>query len=163
MTTTDYLLNALFLLVVLRQARERRLDLRSLLFPLVAVALVAHAYVHAVPTAGNDIPFVALLACSGVGLGVAAGLATGIRVAPDGSALTRLGWTAALLLAVGVSGRMAFAFAVGHGAGPAVRAFSIDHGIGAAAWPVALVSMAICEVVARVGTVALRRRIVCAG
>ena len=36
---------------------------------------------------------------------------------------------------------MMFAFAVIHGLEPAIRSFSIAHQIGAAAWPVALVSM----------------------
>jgi hypothetical protein len=53
---------------------------------------------------------------------------------------------------------MVFALAVTHGAEPAVRAFSIAHQIGAAAWPVALVSMALCEVTARLGVVVLRGR-----
>jgi hypothetical protein len=58
---------------------------------------------------------------------------------------------------------MAFAFAIGHGFEPAVRGFSIGHQIGAAAWPVALVSMALIEVGARIAVVQLRgRRLVAA-
>jgi hypothetical protein len=53
---------------------------------------------------------------------------------------------------------MAFAFAIGHGAEPAIRSFSIAHQIGAAAWPVALVAMAVCEVTTRIVTVQLRGR-----
>ncbi|HEY8764057.1 MAG TPA: hypothetical protein VIM18_07700 [Solirubrobacteraceae bacterium] len=48
MTTTDYLINALFVLVVVRQARERELDLRSVVVPLVLLAFVAHSYVHSI-------------------------------------------------------------------------------------------------------------------
>jgi hypothetical protein len=47
---------------------------------------------------------------------------------------------------------------VTHGAEPAIRSFSIANHISAAAWPVALVSMAICEVTVRVVTVYLRGR-----
>ena len=53
---------------------------------------------------------------------------------------------------------MVFVFAVSHGAEPAIRSFSIAHQIGAAAWPVALVSMALCEVTTRIVTVQLRGR-----
>jgi hypothetical protein len=53
---------------------------------------------------------------------------------------------------------MAFAFAVGHGLEPAIRGFSIDHRIGAAAWPVALVLMALIEVGARIAVVQVRGR-----
>ena len=51
-----------------------------------------------------------------------------------------------------------FVYAVHHGAYHAVSAFSIANHIGAAAWPVALVSMALIEVSARLVTVQLRAR-----
>jgi hypothetical protein len=54
MTTSDYLINAVFLLVVLRQARERQLDRRSVVVPLALVFFVAERYVHSLPTAGNE-------------------------------------------------------------------------------------------------------------
>ena len=55
MTTTDYLINGLFVLVVLRQSRERVLDRRSIVVPLVLVFFVAQMYLHSIPTAGNDL------------------------------------------------------------------------------------------------------------
>jgi len=55
MTTTDYLINAVFVLIVFRQARERELDRRSVIIPLAILAYVAHLYVRSIPTAGNDI------------------------------------------------------------------------------------------------------------
>lgn len=162
MTTSEYLINAAFVLVVLRQARERRLDLRSFLVPLAIVAYVAHLYVHSLPTAGNDLVFVAILASVGLTLGILCGFATHVRTS-DGVALARVGWIAGILLVLGIGARMVFAFAIAHGAEPAVRSFSISHQIGAAAWPVALVAMAICEVVARLVIVQVRgrRSIVC--
>ena len=51
---------------------------------------------------------------------------------------------------------MVFAFAVGHGAQGAIRDFSVAHQIGAAAWPAALVAMAVFEVTARVVIVHVR-------
>jgi hypothetical protein len=160
MTTTDYLINAVFVLIVFRQARERQLDVRSLVIPLVLVAFVAHNYVHSIPTAGNDLVFVALLATVGLGLGVVSGFATHVRAGSDGLAIARVGWLAGALLIAGISSRMVFAFALSHGFEPAVRSFSIAHQIGAAAWPVALVSMAVLEVTARVVIVHLRGRLV---
>ncbi len=73
-------------------------------------------------------------------------------------ALARVGWLAGGLLVAGISARTVFVFAVGHGAEPAIRGFSIAHQIGAAAWPLALVSMALCEVTARLVIVQLRGR-----
>lgn len=156
MTTTDYLINAVFVLVVLRQARERQLDARSLVVPLVAVFWVARMYVHSIPTAGNDLVLVLVLASVGLTLGVLGGFATHVRVGSDGVALARVGWLAGGLLIAGIGARMVFAFALSHGAEPAIAGFSIAHQIGAAAWPVALVSMAILEVTARLVTVQLR-------
>jgi hypothetical protein len=158
MTTSDYLINAVFVLVVLRQARARRVDLRSVIGPLLAIVYVAHMYVHSVPTAGNDLVLVAVLGALGLSLGVASGLATQVRSGGEGVALARVGWLAGILLMVGICGRMAFVFAVNHGAEPAVQGFSVAQHIGAAAWPVALILMAVCEVATRLAIVQVRGR-----
>ena len=158
MTTTDYLINAAFVLVVLRQARERRLDVRGLLVPLAVVLFVAHLYVHSIPSSGNDLLLVGLLAAVGLTLGLVSGFATHVRLGGDGVPLTRVGLLAGGLLVAGICARMVFALAVTHGAEPAIRSFSIVHQIGAAAWPLALVSMALCEVTARLLVVQLRGR-----
>lgn len=158
MTITDYLINAVFVFVVLRQARERVVDLKSLVIPLAVVFFVARNYVHSIPTAGNDLVLVALLASVGLGLGLLSGFATRVRVGESGEPLVRVGWIAGALLLVGICARMIFVFAVSNGAEPAIRSFSIAHHIGAAAWPVALVSMALFEVTARLVTVQLRAR-----
>jgi len=163
MTTSEYLINAAFVLLVLRQARERRLDLRSILVPLVILFFVARQYVHSLPTAGNDLVLVLALASVGLTLGILSGFATSVRAGGDGVALARVGWVAGALLVAGIGARMIFAFAITHGAEPAIRSFSISHQIGAAAWPVALVAMAILEVVTRLAIVQFRgrRSIVC--
>lgn len=158
MTTFDYIFNALFVFLVLRQAYERRLDARSALLPLVIVLVVARQYVHSIPTAGNDLVLVGLLTVVGLGLGVLSGLATHVRVGDDGATYARIGWLAGALLIGGFCARMVFILAVDNGAEPAIRSFSIAHQIGAAAWPVALVSMALCEVSARVLVLQVRRR-----
>jgi len=158
MTATDYLINAVFVLIVLRQAREHTLDRRSLIIPLVLVASVAQMYVHSIPTAGNDLVLIAGLATVGLAFGVISGFATHVRMGAHGLAVARVGWLAGGLLLAGISSRIVFAFAVSHGARHAVASFSIAHHIGAAAWPVALVSMAILEATTRVVIVQLRGR-----
>jgi len=162
MTTSDYLLNAAFVLLVLRQARERELDRRSVIVPLVLMFFVGAQYLHALPTAGNDLLLIVGLAILGLTLGLLGGVATHVR-AGNGVALARVGWVAAALLLAGIGSRMTFAFAVEHGLGPAVRTFSIAHQIGASAWPVALVLMALIEVGTRIAVVQIRgRRLVAA-
>jgi hypothetical protein len=156
MTITDYLINAVFVFFVLRQVRERRVDLRSLLVPLIVVFFVARNYVHSIPTAGNDLVLVGALVCVGLAFGLAGGFATHIRRSGAGEIFARVGWLAGALLIAGISARMIFVFAITNGAGPAIRGFSIAHHIDAPAWPVALVAMALVEVAARQATVHLR-------
>lgn len=158
MTTTDYLLNAVFVVIVVRQARERELDLRSAVVPLAVLAYVAHLYVHSLPTAGNDLVLIAGLGAVGLVLGIASGFATYVRAGENGFAVARIGLTAGGLLIAGIGSRMVFAFAVSHGARHAVASFSYSHHLGAAAWPAALVLMALLEVSTRIVIVQLRGR-----
>lgn len=158
MTTTDYLINAVFVLIVLLQARERELSRRSVIVPLAIVAYVAHLYVHSIPTAGNDLTLIAALGSIGLVLGLASGFATRVRAGVRGHAVARVGWIAGALLIAGIGSRMVFAFALTHGAHQAVASFSEAHQISAAAWPVALVLMALLEVSTRIAIVHLRGR-----
>ena len=149
MTTADYLINLLFVLIVARQALDRRIDRRYFLIPIVLVFWVGSQYLHTLPTAGNDLVLVAALACVGLTRGTISGLATHIRRDRDGIAFARVGWLAGILLVAGISSRMVFAFAISHGLEPAVRSFSITNHISGAAWPVAMVAMALCALAAR--------------
>ena len=158
MRTTDYLINAVFVLIVFRQARERELDRRSVIIPLAIVAYVAHLYVHSIPTAGNDPVLIGALGAVGLSLGIASGFATYVRAGENGLPVARVGWIAGALLIAGIGSRMVFAFALSHGAYHAVATFSIAHQIGASAWPVALVMMALLEVSTRIAIVQLRGR-----
>jgi hypothetical protein len=158
MRTTDYLINAVFVLIVFRQARERELDRRSVVIPLAIIAYVAHLYVRSIPSAGNDLVLIGALGSIGLGLGIASGLATNVRAGENGLAVARVGWTAGALLIAGIGSRMVFAFALSHGARHTIASFSYAHQIGAAAWPVALVLMALLEVSTRIAIVALRGR-----
>ena len=158
MRTTDYRINAVFVLIVIRQARERELDRRSAIIPLAIVAYVAHIYVRSVPTSGNDLVLIGALGTLGLAFGVASGFATHVRATDSGLAVARIGWIAGAMLIAGIGSRMVFAFALSHGARHAVARFSYAHQIGAAAWPVALVLMALLEVSTRIAIVQLRGR-----
>jgi hypothetical protein len=156
-SATDYIVNAILVLLVLRQIREQRLDLISLVLPVVLVGAAAAYYLHSVPTAGNDIVLDLTLATAGASLGVACALTTRIRRGADGVALVRAGVAAAILWIVGIGSRIGFALYSSHGGAPAIARFSIAHHISSsAAWLAALVMMALAEVVAR--TVMLRVR-----
>ncbi len=157
MSLTDYIINAILVLLVLRQIQERRLDLVSLVLPVVLVGAAAAYYLHSVPTAGNDIVLDLTLAATGTILGVACALTTRMWRGADGVALARAGVVAAILWIVGIGSRMGFALYSSHGGGPAIVRFSVAHDItSSAAWVAALVMMALAEVIAR--TVTLRVR-----
>ncbi len=110
------------------------------------------------PTAGNDLVLIGALGTVGLMLGIASGLATHVRAGENGLAVARVGWLAGGLLIAGISSRMVFVFAIDNGARHAVASFSMAHQIGAAAWPVALVLMALLEVGTRIAIVQLRGR-----
>ena len=157
MSLTDYLVDAILILLVLRQVRTARFDRRAWLLPLVIVAMVGMSYLHGIPTGGNGLLLVVVLALVGLALGTASALAT--RVWSDGGryALVKAGALSALLWVIGMGGRMAFAIWASHGGGPALARFSVQHGITAQnAWTAALVLMALFEVMSRVGLLAVR-------
>jgi hypothetical protein len=163
-TTSMYVINAILVLLVVRQIRERRLDLRGLAVPVLAVGAAAALFLHSVPGRGNDIPLELLCVSAGAVMGALAGLATRLRRGGDGSVLGRAGWLAASLWIAGVGARMAFAFAASHGAGPAIARFSIAHQItGSGAWVAALVMMALADVLTRLVVLFARGRRLAAG
>ena len=158
-TTSMYLINAILVLLVIRQIREHPLDRRHLVVPVLAVGAAAMMFLHSVPGGGSDIALELIGVCAGVVMGALAGLATRLRRGGDGQVLGRAGWLAAGLWISGVGARMAFAFAAGHGAGPAIARFSAAHQItGAGAWVAALVLMALADVLTRLAVLFVRGR-----
>ena len=154
-----YLINALLILLVVRQIREHQLDLRALAVPVLAVAAAAVMFLHSVPGSGSDITLDLLAVSAGAATGAIGGLATRLRPGADGRPLGRAGVLAAGMWIAGVGARMVFYFAATHGAGPAIARFSIAHHItGSAAWTAALVMMALADVLTRLAVVYLRGR-----
>lgn len=157
MNATGYIINAILVLLVLRQIRASRLDLQSLVLPVVLVAGAAVYYLHAVPTAGSDLVLDVTLAAAGAAFGIACALATRVWRRHDGMAMARAGGVAAILWIVGIGCRMGFAFASSHGAGPAIARFSLAHSITSSdAWVAALIMMALAEVIARLVVLRVR-------
>jgi hypothetical protein len=156
MSLTDYLLNAVLVLLVVRQIRGSRLDLVNLVLPLAITVGVGFSYLHAIPTAGNDLVLIGGLAGLGILLGVGAAATTRLSLGKDGVPFARAGVTAAVLWVVGIGLRMAFAFASTHGMGPSLGRFSIQHSLTPQAWVAALVLMALGEVVSRMLVLRIR-------
>ncbi len=158
MTTTDWITDIALVLVVFRQLREGRLDLKSYLLPLGIVAFVASRYLHTVPTAGNDLVLVGALTGAGAVLGITGGVYTRIRSA-DGHLFIKAGAVSAVLWVLGMGARMGFQVWVDHGGADDVARFSVTHDITTIdAWVAAFVLMALTEVVTRLATVFVRSR-----
>jgi hypothetical protein len=159
MTTTEWITDIALLLIVFRQLREGRVDLRFFLLPLGIVAFVAHSYLSSVPTAGNDLVLIAALMGVGAVLGIAGGVYTRIRTVGE-DVLIKAGAVSAILWVLGMGARMAFQLWTEHGGGADnVARFSVAHHITSdQAWVAAFVLMALTEVVTRLATIFLRSR-----
>lgn len=159
MNMNMYVINAVLILMVIRQIREHPLDLRSLAIPVLAVGCAAVMFLHSVPAGGNDIVLEVACVLAGSVMGAVGGLATRLRLGAGGRPLGRAGWLAAGMWIGGVGARLAFAAAAAYGAGPAIARFSIAHRItGSAAWVAALVMMALADVLTRLVVIYLRGR-----
>jgi hypothetical protein len=157
MTTTDWFIDLALLLIVLRQLREERLTTRTILLPLGMIAWAASNYLTNIPTAGNDLLLAVIFAATGVVLGLAGGLLTRVRHA-DGHVLIKASRGAAALWVISMGFRLGFAVWSTHASGAAhLTSFSAAHHITSGqAWVVALLLMAVGEVVVRLGTIIVR-------
>ncbi len=164
MNINMYVINAILVLMVVRQIREHPLDLRALTVPVLAVGCAAVLFLHSVPGGGSDIALELACVLAGAAMGGVGGLATHLRLGADGRPLGRAGWLAAGMWVGGVGARLAFAVAASNGAGPAIARISIAHQItGSAAWVAALVMMALADVLTRLVVIYLRGRRLASG
>src|SRR5215469_244523 len=160
-TTTAYLVNAILVLLVVRQILWHRLDLRGLAGPVLAVgaAAVFFLFLSSVPTGGNDLWLELACVAAGAVMGCLAGLFTHLRRDTDGRVQGRAGWVSASLWVTGMGARMAFVFAAANGLGPAIGHFSAAHDITSSkAWVAALVLMALADVLTRLAVLVVRSR-----
>ncbi|MER5780654.1 hypothetical protein ABT104_02835 [Streptomyces mobaraensis] len=156
MNTTDYIVNGVLVLIVLRQVRGGRLDLSNLVLPVVLVGATAAYYLRDVPTGGNDLVLELALAGAGAVLGVLCGVTTRLWRRADG-VYAKAGLAAAAFWVFGMAFRMGFVFAADHGAGDAIADFSRSHEITSSqAWVAAFVMMALSEAVARLVVIRYR-------
>ena len=158
MTTTEYLLNAALILVVVRQVRGKQLIGSAIYVPLAICAYVAFQYLRTIPTSGNDLVLVALGAAAGITLGTLCGLKTLVYPDADGVPFARATGAAAILWIVGVGARIGFSLYAQHGGGPSIVHFSIVHSLSMEAWVTGFVLMAIAEALSRTVVLIVRAR-----
>jgi uncharacterized membrane-anchored protein YitT (DUF2179 family) len=157
MTSTDWIIDIALILIVLRQLREAKLTVKTILLPVGLIAFTASHYLHGIPTAGHDLLLVAIFTAIGAVFGVFGGLLTRVRGA-DGNAYIKATLSAAAFWVVSMGFRLGFAIWASHSSGiTALAHFSAAHDItGSEAWTTALVLMAFGEVAVRLGIIVAR-------
>lgn len=159
MTTTDYLIDSALILLVVLQIKERPLTVRQLLRPLVIVSIAVVSYLHGIPTAGNDLVLAGAVTLLGAVIGIASGQTVIMRRGSAGEARARSGWVSGFFWVLGMGSRMAFLVWISHGGSATIVSFSAQHSITSGeAWTVALLGMAVAEVVGRTAVLAIRSR-----
>jgi hypothetical protein len=159
MNIVDYLVSTALVLLVIPQIRGDRLTTANAVRPVVLVAVAAAYYLHGVPTQGNDVLLDVLLGALGVAIGTSCALTTRLTAGADGVPFAKAGVAAAVLWVIGMAGRFAFVYYSSHGGVRSVATFSMDHRItGKDAWTVALILMALGEVLSRLVTIRVRAR-----
>ncbi|MEZ0108901.1 hypothetical protein ABH920_002902 [Catenulispora sp. EB89] len=157
MTTTDWIIDIALVLIVFRQLREERISKATFIVPLAMITWAASQYLHAIPTAGNDLALIALFTGVGAVFGLFGGLLTRVRTF-QGHARIKATAGAAALWVLSMGFRLAFAVWSTHASGERhLASFSVTHHITSGqAWVDALILMALAEVVVRLSTIAVR-------
>jgi hypothetical protein len=158
MNFSDYLLDSVLVLLVVRQIRESRFDLKSMLLPIGIVAWVANSYLHDIPTGGNDLALIVVLTLLGIAFGLLSALATRVRTDGGRYALVKAGWISAGVWVLSMGARFTFAVWASHSGGPSLYRFSVSHHLDLTVWTAALVLMALGEVITRIGVLVYRAR-----
>jgi hypothetical protein len=159
MTFSDYLIDSALVLLVLIQLKECSLTTRSLIRPIVILGVAVASYFQGIPTAGNDLVLVGVLALLGGVIGVLSGKTVMMRLGADGQVLARAGWASAVYWVLGMGSRFAFLIWINNGGRSAIVSFSASHSITSGeAWTAGLLGMAVVEVLGRTAVLALRRQ-----
>ena len=157
MTTTDYLISAALVLLVIPQVRGTRQTLHNALLPVAAVAAAAAYYLKSFPTQGHDVRLYVIGVVAGGALGVACGATTRLSRAADGVAFAKAGALAAALWIVGMASRAGFEYWASHSGAHSITQFSRDNLItSSAAWTAALLLMAFAQVLCRLVVVRIK-------
>jgi hypothetical protein len=159
MTFSDYLIDSALVLLVLFQIKEQRLTVRSIVRPLVIAGIAVASYLHGIPSAGNDLVLLAVLATAGLAIGAASGATVLMRRDEEDEVKARAGWASAVFWVLGMGSRFAFLIWIHNGGSVTIGRFSVEHSItGAQAWTAGLLAMVVFEVCGRALVQAVRRQ-----
>jgi len=124
---------------------------------LIILGIAVASYLKGIPTQGNDLVLLGVLAVAGGVIGVASGITVIMRRRADGTVSFRSGWLSGVFWVLGMGSRFGFAYWASHGGVSAIANFSATHQITSGeAWTAALLAMAVFEVCGRTLIMALR-------
>jgi hypothetical protein len=157
MNTSTYLIDSALVLLVLLQIKERTLTSRQLIRPLIILGVAVASYLKGIPTQGNDLVLLGVLAVIGGLIGTASGVTVIMHRRADGSTSFRSGWLSGIFWVLGMGSRFGFSYWASHGGVSSIASFSASHHITSGeAWTAALLAMAVFEVLSRTLIMALR-------
>jgi hypothetical protein len=157
MNTSTYIIDSALVLLVLLQIKERTLTNHQLIRPLIILGVAVASYLKGIPTHGNDLVLLGVLAVIGGLIGIASGVTVIMHRRPDGTTTFRSGWLSGSFWVLGMGSRFAFAWWASHGGVGSIASFSATHHITSGeAWTAALLAMAVFEVTGRTLIMALR-------
>ncbi len=132
---------------------------RPLIRPLVLLGVAVVSYLHGVPSQGNDLVLLGVFAVTGGLIGLVSGVTVIMRRNREGIVTFRSGWVSGFFWVLGMGSRFGFIYWITHSGAMSIVHFSANHQIsGNEAWTVALLGMAVAEVLARTVTLAVRWR-----
>jgi hypothetical protein len=159
MSPIDYITDSALVLLVVLQMKQKVLTNRTLLRPVIILTVAVVSYFKTFPTAGNDIPLIVAISALGAILGVLSGLSVMMARNAEGQVTAQAGAASAIFWVLGMGSRFAFAvWAASAGGAVHIVRFSVQHHITSAqAFTVALLGMAVCEVLGRTLVMVVRR------
>jgi hypothetical protein len=157
MNTFDYILDSALVLIVILQLKERKMTLRQLVRPVVILAIAVANYLHGFPSQGNDLELIGAFAVIGATIGILSGITVIMRRGEEGDVHFRSGLESAFFWILGMGSRFAFIYWITHTGEATIARWSFHHSIsGSNTWTVALLGMAVFEVLSRTGIMAYR-------
>lgn len=157
MNTFDYILDSALVLIVILQLRERQMTRRQLVRPVVILAIAVANYLHGIPTQGNDLLLISAFALAGATIGILSGITVIMRRGENGATMFRSGPESAFFWVLGMGSRFAFIYWITHTGEGTIARWSANHSIsGGNTWTVALLGMAVFEVLSRTVIMAYR-------
>src|SRR3954468_25023433 len=109
MSTTDYIVDILLIVVIFRQLRPSEVSVRTAILPIAIMVWAGLHYLHSFRVGGNDVLLMVLLTASGIVLGTLSGVATQVWEGTGGQVLARVGAAAVVFWVLGMGFRFAFA------------------------------------------------------